>query len=249
MRSLWIEQTIKPDEIILVEDGPLTEELYAIIDIWKNNCGIALKPIALEKNVGLGDALNIGLQNCSHELVARMDTDDICIKNRFEKQIEVFRKHNIDICSSWVGEFENDENEMVSYRKVPQEHNEIIRYAKKRNPINHPAVMYKKQAVNKAGGYQKMMWFEDYYLWVRMILSGAKFFNLQEALVNMRAGYGQLERRTGLKYAVSELKLQKIFLNMKFINILNFFINVTIRFITRISPKKVLKKIYCITRS
>lgn len=104
--------------------------------------------------------------------------------------------------------------------------------------------MYKKSVVEKAGGYKKMMWFEDYYLWARMSLKGAKFYNIQEALVNMRAGYGQLERRSGFKYAVSEMKLQKEFLNIGFINYFEFIRNVSIRFVTRIVPKSLVKIIY-----
>jgi glycosyltransferase involved in cell wall biosynthesis len=199
--------------------------------------------------MGLGDALNIGLQNCTYELVARMDTDDIAKKDRFEKQLKVFANNSIDVCSSWVSEFDNDEEKITSYRKVPESHEEIVSFAKKRNPINHPAVMYKKTSVINAGGYQKMMWFEDYYLWCRMILNGAKFYNIQEPLVSMRAGYGQLERRSGLKYAVEELKFQKELFDIGFLNIIEFFKNITIRFISRIMPKVFVKKIYKYVRN
>ena len=249
MQSIWDEQTIKPNEIILVQDGKLTEELYEIIDKWKNKLGEILKIIPLEENVGLGNALNEGMKHCSYELTARMDTDDIALPNRFEKQLKVFENGDIDICSSWVSEFENNENKIVSYRKVPELNEEITKYGKLRCPINHPAVMYKKSIVQKAGGYKKMMWFEDYYLWARMIVIGAKFYNIQEALVNMRAGYGQLERRSGLKYAISEYNLQKEFLKLKFINIFEFLRNVSIRFFTRVIPKKFVKLIYKLLRS
>ena len=119
-----------------------------------------------------------------------MDTDDIAMPDRFEKQLKVFEDNDIDICSSWVSEFDSDENEIVSYRKLPEYHNEIASFARKRCPINHPSVMYKKFVLQKASGYKKMVWFEDYYIWTRMILNGAKFYNIQEPLVKMRAGYG-----------------------------------------------------------
>ena len=244
MQSIWDEQTIKPDEIILVQDGKLTNKLYEVIDKWQNKLGEVLKTVPLEKNVGLGDALNIGLQYCSNELVARMDTDDIAQRDRFEKQLKVFEGSDVDICSSWVGEFDNDENEIVSYRKLPQHHNDIVTFSKKRCPINHPAVMYKKSPVQNAGGYKKMMWFEDYYLWARMMLDGAKFYNIQEPLVNMRAGYGQLERRSGWKYALAEYRFQKELKNINFLNGYEFACNVSVRFMTRILPRRVVKLAY-----
>jgi len=244
MQSIWDKQSIKPNEIILVEDGQLTDELYIIIDIWKKKIGNILKIIPLKENVGLGDALNWGLQKCTYNLVARMDTDDIALSCRFEKQIKVFENYDIDICSSWVSEFDTDENEIISYRRLPESNDEITIYSKKRCPINHPAVMYKKAIIQDAGGYKKMMWFEDYYLWSRMILNGAKFYNIQEVLVNMRAGYGQLERRSGLQYAISEASLQKEFLNSGFINYFEFIRNVIIRFTARVVPKFIIKLIY-----
>lgn len=248
MQSIWNEQSVKPDGIVLVQDGKLTDELYSFIDEWKNELGEALKIIPLEQNVGLGDALNEGIKHCSYELIARMDTDDIALPDRFEKQLKVFGNSEIDICSGWISEFDKDEEEILSYRKLPELHHEIINFARKRCPINHPAVMYKKAVVEKAGGYQKMMWFEDYYLWGRMIVSGAKFYNLQEVLVNMRAGYGQLERRSGFKYAMSEFNLQKEFLKIGFINYFEFIRNVAIRFSSRIMPKILVKIIYKMLR-
>lgn len=248
IRSIWDEQTVKPDEIVLVKDGKLTVELYDVIDKWSNKLNRVLKIVSIEQNIGLGDALNEGIKHCTNELIARMDTDDISLPNRFEKQLKVFKNTNIDICSGWISEFDEDEKNILSYRKLPKNHDEIIRFARKRCPINHPAVIYRKSKIQKAGGYKKMMWFEDYYLWSRMIMSGAKFYNIQEALVNMRAGYGQLERRSGLRYAISEYNLQKKFLNIGFINNFQFARNVIIRFVSRVLPKVFVRKIYNILR-
>jgi glycosyltransferase involved in cell wall biosynthesis len=249
MQSIWDEQSIKPNEIILVEDGKLTDELYETISKWKEKLGSILKITPLTENMGLGDALNIGLQNCSYELVARMDTDDIAKKDRFEKQLKFFENNDIDVCSSWVSEFDSDEKKITSYRKVPEHHDEIVKFAKKRNPINHPAVMYKKTSVINAGGYQKMMWFEDYYLWCRMILNGANFYNIQEPLVNMRAGYSQLERRSGLKYAKEEFRFLKTIYSLGFISKKEFIVNIIIRSTARILSKKLVKMIYKKIRS
>ncbi len=244
MQSVWDKQSIKPNEIVLVQDGKLTDELYKAIEQWQEKIGDVFKTVALEMNVGLGDALNEGIKYCSYELIARMDTDDISLQDRFEKQLKAFEEKDIDICSSWVSEFEDDKNEIVSYRKLPEFHDDIIKFSKLRCPINHPAVMYKKNAVQNAGGYQKMMWFEDYYLWARMILNGAKFYNVQEPLVNMRAGYSQLERRSGLKYALSEFELLREFYHIGFLNFFKFLRNIIVRFVSRLFPKNILKLVY-----
>jgi len=244
MHSVWEEQSVRPDEIVLVQDGPLTNPLYRMITQWKERLGEALVIVALEKNVGLGEALNTGLLRCRHDLVARMDTDDIALEDRFARQLTCFETQKIDICSAWVGEFSGDESQIVSYRRVPRTHSEIITFAKKRNPINHPAVMYKKSKILEAGGYKTMTGFEDYYLWVRMILSHALFYNIQEPLVNMRAGEAQLKRRRGFAYAGHEFAFQKKLLSLGFITRMEFLKNITIRFTARVVPPALTRSIY-----
>jgi glycosyltransferase involved in cell wall biosynthesis len=248
MQSIWDEQIVKPDEIVLVQDGPLTDELYLTINKWKEKLGSLFILVILKKNVGLGDALNEGMKYCSYELISRMDTDDISLPERFKKQLEIFEEKDIDICSAFISEFQDDEREIISYRKIPEKHNDIVKYSKKRSPINHIPVMFKKSVVIKAGGYMKMMWFEDYYLWVRLIINNAKFYNIQEPLANIRSGYNQLERRRGLKYALSEFYLQKKFLKLGFINPYEFLRNISIRFFTRMMPSIFVKLIYKILR-
>lgn len=119
MQSIWYEQTVKPDEIVLVQDGELTQELYEEIGNWKEKLKDILVIVPLEQNVGLGDALNIGMKHCTYELIARMDTDDISLPHRFEKQLEVFKNQDIDICSVWISEFDKDEKEILGHRKLP----------------------------------------------------------------------------------------------------------------------------------
>lgn len=223
--------------------------MITIISIWKNKLEDILKIIPLENNVGLGDALNIGLKNCTYELVARMDTDDISLPNRFEEQIKIFEKNEIDICSSWISEFKYDENKINSFRKLPENHHDIVKYAKIRCPINHPAVMYRKTIVNKAGGYQKMMLMEDYYLWGRMIVSGAKFYNIQNVLLSMRTGDGMLERRSGVKYAKSEIILLKEFKKIGLLTTIEYVKNLFIRVPIRVLPIKILKFAYQFLRN
>jgi len=244
MKSIWDEQTVKPNEIVLVKDGKLTNELDEVIEKWQEKLGNIFKTIPLEKNVGTGQAKNIGLQKCSYNLIAIMDTDDICCFNRFEKQLAAFEKRKIDVCSSWISEFEKNEKEIISYRKLPEKHDDIVKFAKKRMPVNHPATMYKKDLAIKAGGYKHMLWFEDYYLIVRMMQSGAKFYNIQEPLVKMRAGYEQLQRRRGLTYAMQDLKMQKKMYKLGFINGFELAKNICLRVPARLLPQKLLKKLY-----
>jgi len=242
--SIWDEQTVKPDDIVLVEDGVLTEDLYRAIKIWKEKLGDKLNIVSLKENKGLGDALNIGLRYCKYEYVARMDTDDIALPNRFEKQLEIFNTTDIDICSAWISEFEEDENFIYACRRLPEVHQNIMAFSKKRNPINHPVVMYKKSMAIAAGGYKKMLLFEDYYLWIRMFRIGAKFYNIQEVLLKMRAGNEQLTRRSGWDYAKKEIIFQNEIFKMGYLNFHEYVRNIFIRTLVRVAPRRIIKQIY-----
>ncbi len=202
-------QTLIPDEVILVEDGPLTNELYKILDSY-GGLYPQLKRIPLSINSGLGHALNEGLKHCSNELVARMDSDDVCFPDRFEKQVKFMTENpNIDISGTWIEEFENHIENNVSIRKVPTSHEEIARYIGKRNPLNHPSVIFRKEAVLKAGSYQSFLLFEDWYLWARMMVNGCKFANIPECLLHFRTSLDVMSRRGGMKYAKSSFRFQK----------------------------------------
>ena len=168
-----------------------------------------MKVIRLSSNHGLGFALNEGLKYCSHDIVARMDTDDIATIDRFEKQITFLNDNpDIDICSSWLQEFEGEINNKISIKKVPSTHTEIADYIKSRNPMNHPSVIFRKKAVEDAGGYKPFPLFEDYYLWTRMYVNGCKFANIPECLVNFRTSPDMYKRRGGFKYAIDCAKFQ-----------------------------------------
>lgn len=237
-------QTLLPDEVILVEDGPLTSELDGIVTEYAERYPI-LKVVPLPQNQGLGKALNEGLKHCSYELVARMDTDDIAKPTRFQKQMEVFEKHpEIDVCGAWIDEFEESVDNVISTRKLPEWHDDIALYAKSRNPINHPVVMFKKSAVMAVGSYQHFPLFEDYYLWVRMLMNGAKFYNIQESLLWFRFSPEMFKRRGGWGYAMKELKFQKTLRSIGFISTYNYLKNVIIRLITRIIPNSWRSFIY-----
>lgn len=237
-------QTLLPSEIILVKDGPLTEELDTIVSDYERRYPI-LKVVALAQNQGLGRALNEGLKHCSYDLVARMDTDDIAKPNRFEKQVRIFNEYpEIDVCSSWVEEFIESPHYPVSVKKLPELHDDIVVYAQSRNPINHPVVMFRKKAVLEAGGYQHFPLFEDYYLWVRMLANGARFYNIQESLLYFRTSPDMFKRRGGLKYAMDEFRFQKVMFDMNMISRKQFMLNVMTRFPVRIAPNQVRSWLY-----
>lgn len=248
-QSLVQDQTLLPNEIVLVEDGPLTEELYSEIAYWTKESPVSLKSVKLKKNMGLGKALSVGLEACSYELVARMDTDDIALPDRFQKQIEYFEEYpETDILGGGISEFEGDENNIYSKRMVPLKHYELKEFAKSRCPFNHPTVMYKKESILRCGSYQTFHNLEDYYLWARMIKEGCIMANLDDILVNMRAGRDLILRRGGLKYALSELRLQKAFLKMQFISLAHYIKNICIRFPMRLCPGRVRLMVYGLFR-
>lgn len=201
-------QTIPPHEIVLVCDGDLTEELEEVISEFQiSNSGL-LRLIRREKSNNWAEVLNVGLKECQCSLVARMDSDDISLPQRCEKQLLEFRKHpEIDLVGTALGEFENSENNVVRKRMLPSAHDEIVRFAKYRSPVNHATAMFKKKSVLDAGGYQYFPSFEDYYLWMRMLKHGCKFENLSDMLYLMRAD-GVYNRRGNIKYFCTTMKFK-----------------------------------------
>lgn len=194
-------QTLRADEIVLMKDGPVTPELESIVKEYEDKYS-ELKVVSIPVNGGLGKALNEGLKLCSHDLVARMDTDDVAEPTRFAMQLDFMQNNpDIDVCSTWLQEFEGDISNKKSIKTVPSSHIDIKKYIKSRNPINHPAVIFRKKAVLDAGGYMPFPLFEDYYLWARMLVNGCKFANIPECLVNFRVSSDMYKRRGGMKYA------------------------------------------------
>lgn len=239
-------QTLFPAEIVIVEDGPITSDLQKVLDFWRVRLPIV--SLRLPKNVGLGRALNQGLNVCKYDIVARMDTDDICHPLRFEKQISTLKVIDVDICGSWVSEFETSCEIVTAFRRPPENHSEIVASSRLRNPLNHPSVMYRKSAVLNVGGYDDVLFFEDYHLWLKLIDRGYKFYNIQEPLVAMRAGIGQLSRRGGLNYARLEVDFLLRSSREGIMGKRHALRNTLIRFPLRVLPTKALGKIYKIIR-
>lgn len=243
--SSIINQTIKPNEIIIVKDGKLGLDLEVVIDKYKNNYPNIFKILELKTNQGLGKALRYGVENSNYEIIARMDSDDIAREDRFEKQLSLMLEDkSLDIVGSIISEFENDIENVLAIRNVPITNEEIKKYSKKRNPFNHMTVMYKKQAVIDCGNYIDCLWNEDYYLWVRMIMNGCKMQNINESLVYARIGNDMFERRGGIKYALRDISLQVEYLKIGFINIYQCLFNILSRTFVRILPNKLRRILY-----
>ncbi len=196
-----INQTVKPNEIVIVYDGPITTELKSVVEQYVSNNPGLIKIIDNPENKGLGLALADGVPQCTYELIARMDTDDICRKDRFEKQLEEFVKDpRLDICGSHILEFEEKEENIVARRRVPLVDKDIKEYQKRRDGFNHMSVMFKKKSVLAAGNYQSCLLMEDTLLWANMFMNGAKGKNIDDYLVYVRIGKDMYERRGGFDY-------------------------------------------------
>ena len=241
-----VEQTARPSQVVIVVDGPVPDyTLQALNDLQKEYVDL-IEIYPLEQNVGLGNALKEGMKYCKYELVARMDSDDIAVESRFEKQLAMFENDGeLSIVGSDIAEFIGDESNVVSVRDVPQEHNEIGEYLKKRCPFNHMTVMFKKSQVEKAGGYLHWFYNEDSYLWVRMYLAGCKFANIKENLVYARINEDTFYRRGGKKYYNSERDLFKFMLNNKIINKSQYRKSCLMRYIIQVlMPNRIRKFVF-----
>lgn len=234
-----LRQTVKANEWVIVEDGPLQEEMYLLLEEYQKQYPGLIKRVRLEQNHGLGYALSKGVPACTYSLIARMDTDDIAKENRFEKQLEMFRTSpELDICGSNIAEFEGNPDNIVASRTVPQSHDEIVKYQKKRDAFNHMTVMYKKEAVLKAGNYKSCPLMEDTYLWARMIMSGARCANIEEDLVFARVGSEMFARRGGWQYFKKYREGRKKVLKTGFISWWEYFTTIAVQFVVALMPKR-----------
>jgi glycosyltransferase involved in cell wall biosynthesis len=242
-----LKQSIPPSEIVLVKDGLLNTELDGVIEKFAANFS-CFKIVSLSKNVGLGNALHEGLKHCSFELVARMDSDDISMFNRFEIQLNFFKEHSeLSVVGGFMCEFENNRNNSNRINSAPVGDNAAIRrYARFRNPLNHPTVMFKKSHVLNVGSYIEISLFEDYYLWLRLLNKNYKINNLKEILVDFRVGKDLIGRRHGFKYALKELFFFNKCRKEKLITSSVFIIQVVTRIPLRLIPKIILRNIYAL---
>ena len=235
-----LDQTTSPDEVVIVKDGYLNKPLEDVIEYFVDIYPDRFKIIQLKENKGLGLALAEGILHCSNELIARMDSDDISVKNRFEKQLHEFEKNpQLDICGSYISEFESNPEIIKDVRKVPLCDKDIKQYQKKRDGFNHVSVMFKKNAVLKAGNYQDALLMEDSLLWINMFKTGAVGMNIDESLVLVRAGDDMIERRGGYAYFLKYKEGRKKIKETGYISNWDYYQTIAIQLIVSLVPKKI----------
>lgn len=237
-------QTKMTNDFVLICDGPLTDGLEQIIQFYCIRYPSLFRVFRIDKNVGLGRALNYGISKCKNELVARMDSDDISLCFRCERQLQIFNKQNVDIVSGFIDEFDGSENNVIGKRKLPEYNDDILEFAKFRCPYNHPCVMYKKSKVLKSGGYKHIFHLEDYYLWIRMILNGCIGYNIQESLLLMRGGREMYKRRSGLKYLINQIRLINFMRTNNMLNLTEYIKSIVLRVMAQLCPVGLKSMIY-----
>lgn len=241
-----LNQTYLPSEIIIVVDGLVNKGIdvllkeYSKLDVFNI--------IKLKKNKGLANALNTGFLESKYEFIARMDSDDICIPSRFEKQIDFFKTNkDIQILGGQIIQFKNKIEEKVLRRKLPIKHIEMISLMKTRSPFAHPTVMFKKEVMTKTQGYSTVYFPEDYDFFVRSFLHGFKFANLDENILFFRLGEDEvssIKRRWGKEYAKSEFKLYMHFYRINFFNLFDLLKMILLKIPLRLLPFRLFKSIY-----
>ena len=238
-------QTLPPDEFVLVCDGPLNEELDAVIREREEAFPDVLRTIRLPENGGLGRALGTGLKECRNSLVARMDSDDISRPDRCEKQVRYFADHpDISVLGGAISEFQTDPAVTYAMRTVPLEHTDIVAFSKSRNPFNHMSVMYRKEHILAAGNYQHFPYLEDYFLWIRVFIKGYRGHNLSDVLVDARVGNGMINRRSGVEYAKTQKNLFSYMLQKGYISRPQYIKAVTGRSVMAIAPGFLKELVY-----
>ena len=237
------DQSRRPDQVVLVQDGPVPDELAATITGLVADSPVRVDHVVIEENLGLGPALDRGLAACDHEIVARMDADDVSLRTRFEKQLPVIEA-GADIVGSGLLEFGSSVDEVVGRRTPPTDPDEIRRAIRFRDPFNHPTVVYRRSAVQAAGGYTDMALMEDYLLFARMVDAGARPANLAEPLVCYRVGAGAYARRGGRDLLRSELALQRRFRQLGITTRTQYLRNVAVRGGYRLVPESLRKLAY-----
>lgn len=236
-------QTFPADEVVIVEDGPLGEPLGATIASYRKILPIISLPFAT--HVGRGAALRAGLYMCQGEYVAIMDSDDISVPHRFQKEISFLESHReIDVVGGAIAEFEVDCMAPHSIRLLPQSGQALQRFARRRSPMNNVTVVFRKSSVVYSGNYESGQDFEDYHLWARMLTLGYRLYNMDDILVYVRCGDGMQGRRGGLAYLKAEIKFQSYLRTMGLVDATGAFWNIMLRGPIRLAPHALRSLLY-----
>lgn len=235
--------SLQPSQVVIVYDGPIDRNLHNVVLGFSDKLPIEI--FKLNENVGLGKALNYGLVFCKNEIVFRMDTDDICLPERFEKQIDFIKCNpTVSVLGSAVEEFNNVMEVSRGVRFSAPDCYSIKEYSKKRNPLNHMSVVFKKSVVEIVGGYQHHHFMEDYNLWLRILAKGYVINNLPDVLVSVRGGDDMINRRRGFRYVLSEIKLARLKYSLKIDSFFNVIFVSFLRIAPRMLPSTLLKYVY-----
>lgn len=242
-QSTVVDQTRRPDEVVVVQDGPVGDALAGTLAELVAASPVPVQHLVLERNLGLGPALDRGLAACTHDVVARMDADDVSMPERFAVQLPLIEA-GADIVGSALVEF-GDHVDAVEEVRIPPTDPEWIRSAARfRDPFNHPTVVYRRVAVQRAGGYQDLPLMEDYLLFARMLAAGAVPANVAQPLVRYRVGAGAYDRRGGLALLRSELALQRAFRRHGVTTRSQYVRNVLVRGGYRLVPTRIRRLAY-----
>ena len=239
-----LNQTIKPSEIIIVADGPLTPELYEIIENKKAGSGNLIKCLFLPENKGTGEALKSGVEVCSNEWIVRMDADDYSAPNRCEVQFAAQIKNHADMIGCDIDEFTGAPENVISHRVFPETHDEIVRFGKRRTPFPHPGIIMKKSQILQAGNYRSALYHEDYDLFVRMLMNGCKGYNVKQPLVSMRVNENFYTRRGSIHYLKQLLNFNCYLYKIGWMSITDFSVRSAANIITCLLPNSIRKIIY-----
>jgi glycosyltransferase involved in cell wall biosynthesis len=240
-----IDQTVRPDEIVVVADGSLTTDLEAVLDDFESAYPDLLTRTSLPTNQGLGAALNHGVETCSYEWIGRLDSDDIAVENRFERQLTYLDENpETDVLGGYIGEFSNDPADIETTREVPTTPDQVRSIARFRCPLNHPTVIFRRSAVLEVGNYRPLRSMQDYDLWMRMLAKEYQLSNIPTILVKCEGGEELFNRRGGLTYARIETKLQYEFLQLGMISVPVFLLNICVRIPLRLIPNRLRSFVY-----
>jgi len=244
---------VLPSEVVIVKDGPLTVELERVLSEWQEGLRVSdgslssidVNIVVLSENVTLGPARAAGVEAAKYEWVAIMDSDDICRADRFEKQVRMIEEApGLGLIGGQIAEFNDTPEHVTATRVVPIGNDDIVRFAKKRNPFNHMTVMFKRKVVIDVGNYRLFPLFEDYDLWTRMIKNGTMCANHPDVLVDARIGSGMYGRRRGFAYVGCEWRMQKQLKSLGLINGIEFIRNALLRIPVRLLPGGLLAGVY-----
>ena len=243
-----VNQTLKPDQFVIIEDGNISKELKQVLKKYKKKYPQMIEIYSLKEKVGLGRALKYGVLKCKNEYIARMDSDDIAPLYRLEEQSKILENNpKLDILGGYIEEYDEQMKELISIRKVPHTQGEISQFIKTQSPFNHGTVVIKKNAIIKSGNYN-MVQLEDYDPWARMLLNGCKMANTDMILGKNRTGKEMYKRRSGIKQIKKILEIEKNLLKYKIINKRIYIVNIIVRSMFALIPTNFKKNFYKIIR-